>query len=51
MICWDIKNGVPFDVAHALPDFELLAYAIVFAQFENGGQEWDWDRMQFIGKR
>jgi hypothetical protein len=28
-----------------------LAYAIVFAQFENDGQEWDWDRMKFVGKR
>jgi hypothetical protein len=46
-----VKNGVPFDVAHAMPEWELLGYAIVFAQLENGNQEWDWDRMTFIEKK
>jgi hypothetical protein len=43
-----IKNGVPFDVAHCLEDYELTAYTIIFAQFENGNKEWDWDRMRFM---
>jgi len=25
----------------------LLGYAIVFAQYENGGLEFDWDEMKF----
>lgn len=48
MIAWVVKNGVPFDVAYALDFHELYAFAIVFGQYENGGREWDWDRMQFI---
>jgi hypothetical protein len=51
MICWVIQNRVPFDVAHSMPDWQLLAYSIVFAQLKNGSQEWDWDRMQFLEKR
>lgn len=51
MICWAIKNGVPFDVAHSLEEWELLAYAITFAQLKNGNQEWDWDSMSFIERR
>ena len=47
MTCWVIKNGVPFDVAHALEDWELLAYWLVFAQF-NDPKEFDWQLMQFI---
>jgi hypothetical protein len=46
-----VKNGVPFDVAHALPDWELLGYAVTFAKFENGDQEFDWGRMKFIERR
>jgi hypothetical protein len=34
-------------VAHALEDWELLGYAIVFAQYENGGKEFDWETMEF----
>jgi hypothetical protein len=45
-----IKNGVPFDVAHALEDWELIAYTVVFGQFENGNKEWDWDSMSFIDR-
>jgi hypothetical protein len=43
-----MKNGVPFDVAHCLEQWELEAYAIVFAKLKNGDQTWDWDRMTFI---
>jgi hypothetical protein len=43
-----VKNGVPFDVAHALEPAELLAHGIVFAQYENGGRQWDWDSMTFV---
>jgi hypothetical protein len=43
-----VKNGIPFDAAHAMEDWELLAYAIIFAQFENGNQEWSWEDMRFI---
>jgi hypothetical protein len=48
MVCWTIKNGVPFDVAHEMPDWMLLAYSIVFAQLKNGHREWDWDNMRFL---
>jgi hypothetical protein len=51
MVCWAIKNGVPFDVAHSLEEGELLAYWIVFGQLQNGNQEWDWGRMDFIERR
>lgn len=47
-MCWAISNGVPFDVAHAMDEWELLAYAITFAQHKNGDQEWDWERMTFV---
>ena len=43
-----MKCGVPFDVAHAMEDWELLGYGVVFAQYENGGKEFDWDMMQWI---
>ena len=45
-----MRNGVPYDVAHNLEEHELWAYAIVFAQFENGDKEWDWENMKFIEK-
>lgn len=48
MICFAVKNGVPFDVAHSMEYYELLSYLIVFGQFENPNLEWDWDRMQFF---
>jgi len=48
MILWIIKNGVPYDVAHSLYDWELLAYFVVFAQFENGNLEFDWEKFRFI---
>lgn len=48
MQAYAIKNGVPYDVAHVMDDWELLAHAIVFAQFDNGNKEWDWDNMKFI---
>lgn len=50
MVCWAIKNGVPFDVAHCMDQWELKAYAITFAQLENGGQDWDWDGDKFFPK-
>lgn len=31
-----------------MPLFELWAHAIVFAQYENGEKEFDWDAMRFI---
>jgi hypothetical protein len=50
LIAWVIKNGVPFDVAYSLDEEELWAYSIVFAQFENGGKEFDWSSMRFLTK-
>jgi hypothetical protein len=50
MICWLIKHGVPFDTAHALDHSELLAYTVKFAQFDNGGKEFDFDTMKFIDR-
>jgi hypothetical protein len=51
MVCWAIKNGVPFDVAHCLSEWELLSYSIVFAQLKNGDAEWNWDSMSFVERR
>jgi len=31
-----------------MEDWELLGYGVVFAQYENGGKEYDWDMMEFI---
>jgi hypothetical protein len=31
-----------------MPMFELWAHAIVFAQYENGEKEFDWEMMRFI---
>jgi hypothetical protein len=50
MICWAIKNGVPFDVAHSMELDELVAYAITFGKLENGNKPWDWDNMRWIDK-
>jgi hypothetical protein len=33
-----------------MDEWELTAYGIVFGQLENGGKEWDWERMSFIEK-
>lgn len=41
-----LKNGVPFDVAHALLPHELLAYFVLFGQLEGG--EWDWDSLTWV---
>ena len=51
MICWVIKNGVPFDVAHAMDEYELLAYTIDFAKLANSKVDWDWDKMTFTERR
>lgn len=51
MVCWAVTNGVPFDVAHEMSEWELLAYFITFAQFKNGHLEWDWNNMRFLEKR
>jgi hypothetical protein len=47
MVAWCIKNGIPFDVAHALPMDELLSYTVLFSSFENGKQ-FDWNKRKFI---
>jgi hypothetical protein len=51
MICWVIHHGVPFDVAHALDEAQLLAYTLMFSKFENGNLTWDWEGMTFIDGR
>jgi hypothetical protein len=33
-----------------MEEWELLANAIIFGQFVNGGLDWDWDSMQFVEK-
>lgn len=47
---WLIYNGVPYEIVNLMEDWEMLANTIVFAQFANGGQEWDWSTMQFVKK-
>jgi hypothetical protein len=46
MICWVVRNGVPFDVAFCLDEAELMAYWVMFASFETD-KEWNWDTMNF----
>lgn len=48
MICYVIKNGVPFDVAHCMEDWDLLAHSVTFAKLDNGDLDFDWDSMRFI---
>ncbi len=36
-----VKNGVPFDVAFALDPDEMLAYTVIFGEFEGGNFDWD----------
>ena len=45
MQLWLVKNGVPFDVAFELYDHELLAYSVIFGEFE--GAEWDWKALKW----
>jgi hypothetical protein len=40
-----VKNGVPFDVAFALPDDERLAYVVAIGTLD--GFEYDWDGLQW----
>ncbi len=47
---WLIKNGIPREEIELMDEAELLANAIVFGQFENGGLEWDWEEMKFLPK-
>jgi hypothetical protein len=47
---WLIYNGIPYEMVDLMEDWELMAHSIVFAQFQNGNQEWDWDAMKFIEK-
>jgi hypothetical protein len=48
MFC--VKSGIPFDLVEVMDEWELLAHAVVFAQYENGGKEFDWDRLSFIDR-
>jgi hypothetical protein len=48
---WLIHNGIPVDQVALMEEWELLANAIVFGQFANGGLEWDWESMQFIERQ
>lgn len=43
---WLMKNGVPFDVAHAMEPHELLAYGIGFGILEGG--KFDWERLRWL---
>jgi len=42
---WLVRHGVPFDVAFALDDIKRTAFSIIVS--EQGGAEFDWERMQF----
>jgi hypothetical protein len=33
-----------------MSEYELWARSIVFAQFENGAKEWNWETMAFIDR-
>jgi len=44
------RSGVPYDVVNLMEEWELLAHAVVLAQFENGGKDYDWDKLSFIDR-
>lgn len=48
MTRWLIYNGIPSEEVFLMEEWELLANAIIFGQFHNGGLEWDWESMRFI---
>jgi hypothetical protein len=50
MQCHCIKNGVPFDVAHALYDWELLAYVVTFGSLESHDHVFDWNSLAWVKK-
>jgi hypothetical protein len=41
-----VRNGVPFDVAFALPAAERAAYVIALGRLE--GHLFDWERFQWM---
>lgn len=43
-----MKNGVPFDVAFALEEHELIAYGVIFGEIDGG--EWSWDTLTWKSK-
>ncbi len=45
---WLIRNGFPPDQAWEMPEYEALAYYVVFGQFD--GNTFDWDRLQWERK-
>lgn len=45
-----MKGGVPYDVAHAMEEHELLAHWVMVGLVESG-REFDWDRMRFIERK
>ena len=48
MTRWLIFNGIPIEHVYLMEEPELLANAIVFGQFNNGGLSWDWEAMDYI---
>jgi hypothetical protein len=45
-----MKHGVPYELVELLDEWELLAHAVVLAQYENGGKEYDWDSLTFVDR-
>jgi hypothetical protein len=45
---WLVKNGVPYDVAFALPVEDVAAYGILFGEMEGG--KFDWSTWQWAKK-
>ena len=48
---WLVYNGIPYEEIALMEEWELLANAIIFAQFHNGCLSWDWDNMEFIEEK
>lgn len=40
-----IKNGIPYDLACAMEDEELVAWEIAFGELDGG--RFNWNRMEF----
>ncbi len=40
-----MKNGVPFDIAFALPLVERRAFAVALGEMD--GAQYDWDRLSW----
>lgn len=48
MRCDIIANGVPFDLAMVMEEWQVIAYSVAFGELKGGS--FDWDRMSWRKK-